>query len=72
MTAIAVRCPEARPPRSRTHPHRLRLLPDPPPQPISSARSLRQRFASDRDLVGLKIRLLVGLGLLTAALELVL
>jgi hypothetical protein len=72
MTAVAVRLPEPRPPRSRAHPYRLHQLPDPPLQPISSPRSLRQRFASDRDLIGLKVRLLVALGLLAALLELAL
>lgn len=71
MTAVALRRPEPRPPRSRAYPHRLLRLPDRPPFPISPPQSLRQRFASDRDLVGLKIRLLAGLALLTAALELV-
>ncbi len=72
MIAVAARRPEPRPPRSREHPHRPRPLPNPPPLPISPQPSLWQRFASDRDLVGLKIRLLIGLGLLTAALERVL
>jgi len=69
MTAVAVRRPEPRPSRSRAYLSPLRQFPDPPLLPISSPRSLRQRFASDRDLIGLKVRLLVALGLLAAALE---
>jgi hypothetical protein len=72
MIAVAVRRLEPRLTRSREHPHRHRQLADPLPPAISPRRGLRQRFASDRDLIGLKLRLLVGLGLLTAALELVL
>ncbi len=72
MTALAVRCPKPSLTEPKSPPRRLRPLPPPPAWPIRPAPSLRERLASDRDLVGLKVRLLVGLGLLAAALEIVL
>ncbi len=74
MTALAVRYPDPRPAPSKEHPSRPGKLPDRRDGPVgqaSQASSLRHRFASDRDLIGLKIGLLAGLGLLLAALEFV-
>ncbi len=74
MTVLAVRYPDPRPAPSKAHPSRPRKLPgrrDWPAGQASQASSLRQRFASDRDLIGLKIGLLAGLGLLLAAVDFV-
>lgn len=40
------------------------------PRPVTAA-ALCRRFGDDRDLLGLKLILLIGIGLLTAVLELV-
>ena len=53
----------------RTKPTGLGARPLPLLRPRARARSLWQRLADDRELVSLKITLLVGMGVLIAALE---
>ncbi len=71
MTALAARWLEPSAAPSRDHPYRARQLTPLRSRPMRPASLLRRRFASDRDLVGLKIGLLVGLSLLLAACEFV-
>lgn len=56
-------------PLRRTEPASLGARPLPLLRPRARARSPWQRLEDDRELVGLKITLLVGMGVLTAALE---
>jgi hypothetical protein len=56
-------------PLRRTEPAGLGARPLPLRRPQARARSLRQRLEDDRELVGFKITLLIGMGILTAALE---
>ena len=56
-------------PLRRTEPAGLGARPLPFLRQRPRARSLWQRLEDDREFVGLKITLLVGMGILTAALE---
>ncbi len=56
-------------PLRRTEPAGLGARPLPLLRPRARTRSLWQRLEDDRELVGLKITLLAGMGVLTAALE---
>jgi hypothetical protein len=73
--SLVTSAPRGARPRSKTRPLRrtepavLSARPLPLLHPRARARSLWQRLEDDRELVGLKITLLVGLGILAAALE---
>jgi hypothetical protein len=56
-------------PLRRTEPASLGARPLLLLRPRAHARTLWQRLEDDRELIGLKITLLVGMGVLTAALE---
>ncbi len=72
---LVSRAPRAARPQVKRHPLRrtkppgLGARPLPLLRPRARTRSLWQRLEDDRELVGLKITLLLAMGVLTAALE---